>query len=332
MSGRTVPSAIFLLIVGNLLAILSDTLIKWVSGDIALFQFVAVRLVFTLALLLPFLGLVDRHRFWAGSRVHLVRAHVGLGGIVCMVIALGALPLATANAIFYAAPVLVMIFGVTLFGERLRKSSLIAVLSGLAGVLIILRPSEMSLVGFSALGLAVALAINALLVRKLPREQSVVHSLVLNYLFALPAALVLAFWEGAPLDFSAMTAAGGSALFILGYNMTVILAYRHVDANQVTASEYTGLVWAFVIGWLLFAEMPDVWFWIGATLIVTPLLVQALLASRPAGRRRLATSVGGSRRATDRVAGQDVSRPAAARDRAGDESRAPDRSVRCSSG
>lgn len=331
MSGRTVPSAIFLLIVGNLLAILSDTLIKWVSGDIALFQFVAVRLVFTLALLLPFVGLVDRRRFWAGSRVHLIRAHVGLGGIVCMVIALGALPLATANAIFYAAPVLVMIFGVTLFGERLRKSSLIAVVSGLAGVLVILRPSEMSLIGFSALGLAVALAINALLVRKLPREQSVVHSLVLNYLFAMPVALGLAFWEGAPLDFSAMTAAAGSALFILGYNMTVILAYRHVDANQVTASEYTGLVWAFVIGWLLFAEMPDVWFWIGATLIVTPLLVQALLASQPAGRRRLATSVGGSRRATDWVAARGVSRPASAPDRAGDESRAPDRAARCSS-
>lgn len=333
MSGRTVNSAIFLLVVGNLLAIFSDTLIKWASGDLALFQFVAVRLLFTLLMLAPFLSLVDWKNFWGGSRVHLLRAHVGLGGILCMVVALGALPLATANAIFYAAPVLVMILGVVLFGERLSKSSLFAVLGGLAGVLIILRPTEMNLAGFTALGLAVALAVNALLVRKLPREQTVVHSLLLNYLFALPAAIVLAFIEGAPIDLSAMGAAFGSALFILGYNMTVILAYRHVDANQVTASEYTGIVWAFVIGWLMFAEVPDLWFWVGTTLIVVPLLIQALLSVRPAGRRRLPTQVGGSRRATDRWSsgdGAEVTPTADARDRACDGNPGPDQAARCS--
>jgi drug/metabolite transporter (DMT)-like permease len=337
MTGRTVNSAIFLLVVGNLLAIFSDALIKWASGDLAVFQFVAVRLFFTLLMLAPFLSLVDWKNFWGGSRVHLVRAHVGLGGILCMVVALGALPLATANAIFYAAPVLVMVFGVVLFRERLNKSSLFAVVGGMLGVLIILRPTEMNLAGFTALGLAVALAVNALLVRKLPREQSVVHSLLLNYLFALPAALVLAVLEGAPIDWSSMGAAFGSALFILGYNMTVILGYRHVDANQVTASEYTGIVWAFVIGWLLFAEVPDLWFWVGTALIVVPLLVQALLSARPAGRRRLATQVGGSRRATDRLSAggeaveiTSVSRPGAGRDRAFDESPGPAPSARCS--
>ncbi|NBB93828.1 MAG: EamA family transporter [Gammaproteobacteria bacterium] len=338
MSGRTVNSAIFLLVVGNLLAIFSDALIKWASGDLAVFQFVAVRLLFTLMLLVPFLSLVDWKDFWGGSRVHLVRAHVGLAGILCMVVALGALPLATANAIFYAAPVMVMVFGVLFFGERLDRKSLFAVVGGMIGVLIILRPTEMNLAGLTALGLALALAINALLVRKLPREQSVVHSLLLNYLFALPAALVLAVIEGAPLHVSSLGAAFGSALFILGYNMTVILAYRHVDANQVTASEYTGIVWAFAIGWLLFAEVPDLWFWVGTTLIVVPLLVQALMSARPAGRRRLATQVGGSRRATDRLSAggeaaeiRAITRPSDDPDRACDESPAPVRAARCSS-
>ncbi len=285
MSGRTVNSAMVLLVFGNLLAIFSDTVIKWASDDIALFQFVAMRLVCTLVLLLPLLGLVDRHRLTDGWRVHLLRAHIGLFGIVCMVVALGNLELATANAIFYAAPVLVMVFGVVFCGERLRRASAVSVLCGMAGVLVILRPGEISPAGFSALGLAVALAIGALLVRKLPRDQSVVHSLLLNYLFALPVAMALAFWEGALLDWSMLGAAFGSALFILGYNMTVILAYRNVAANQVTAAEYTGIVWAFVIGWALFAEIPDVWVWIGSVLIVGPLLAQGLLAR--AGRRRL---------------------------------------------
>src|SRR5690625_277277 len=272
MQGKTVNSAIFLLVTGNLLAIFSDVLIKWASSDeLAIFQFVAVRLVFTVLLLTPFLRRVDWDNLWQGSRVHLVRAHVGLGGIICMVVALGALPLATANAIFYAAPVLVMFISVVFFRERLTKTSLFAVVGGLIGVMIILRPTQMNLAGLAALGLAVALAISAVLVRKLPREQPVAHSLLLNYMFSLPAALLLALIEGAPVDFVSMGAAFGSALFVLGYNMTVIMAYKHVDANKVTASEYTGILWAFILGWLFFAEVPDVWFWVGTTLIVVPL-------------------------------------------------------------
>jgi drug/metabolite transporter (DMT)-like permease len=344
MSGRTVQGAMLLLVIGNLLAITSDIIIKWVSGEVALFQFVAMRLVVTLLLLAPFIGLVDRQQLFAGAPIHLLRAHVGLFGIVCMVFALGALPLATANAIFYAAPVLVLILGALFFGERLRPGNVVTVVLGFVGVLVILRPDQLSLAGLSALGLAVALAITAVLVRKLPRHQSVVHSLLLNYLFALPAALALAWFEGAPLDLSALNAAFGSALFILGYNMTVLLAYRHVDAGRVTAAEYTGLIWAFVLGWLIFAELPDAGFWIGASLIAGPLLIQALRSGRTQGQRRLATAVGGSRRATDFTVshsihhpsgcGQDeagdVSRPADDRGRACDGSPAPAPAARCS--
>ncbi|MBB6088294.1 DMT family transporter [Wenzhouxiangella marina] len=302
MSGRTVHSAIALLIIGNLMAIVSDALIKQASGELAIFQFVAIRLLFTLLLLLPFLSLVDRNRFWAGTRVHLVRAHVGLAGVVCMVFALGALPLATANAIFYVAPVLVVVLAVLFFGERLSWTGGLAVLSGMGGVLVILRPTELSAAGLVALGLAVALAVNALLVRKLPKGQTVVHSLLLNYLLAVPAALLLAIVEGAPLDLDSVRPAFGSALFILAYNATIILAYRQVDANQVTASEYTGILWAVLVGWLWFGELPDALFWIGTGMIVLPLFLQALVSTRPAHRGRPATQVGGSRRATDRLA------------------------------
>jgi drug/metabolite transporter (DMT)-like permease len=124
-----------------------------------------------------------------------------------------------------------------------------------------------------------------LLVRKLPRQQSVIHCLTISSIYALPAALALAFWEGAPLDLSLLGAAFGSSFFVLGYNASLILAYRHVDANQVTASEYTGLIWAFLIGWLWFSEVPDAWFYAGSALIVAPLLLIALRTG--AGRRRM---------------------------------------------
>lgn len=280
MSGRTLNSAILLLVIGNFLAIISDSIIKWQGGDVPIFQFVFIRVLCTIVLLLPFWRMIDRRRLFQGSRVHLLRAHVGLGGILCMIVALNTLPLATANAVFYAAPVLVMVFGVWVFGERLSWLSLLAVISGFLGIMVILRPVAMSWEALSALGLAAALAINALLVRKLPAGQSMVHTLMLTHVYALPATLVLTLGEGAPFDPSLLLTAMGSSLFILGYNMTVLLAYRHVAANQVTSAEYTGLIWAMLIGGFWFGEIPDLWFFLGSAMIVTPILLQSLAEHR----------------------------------------------------
>ncbi|MCP1727198.1 drug/metabolite transporter (DMT)-like permease [Natronospira proteinivora] len=280
MSGRTINSAIVLLVIGNFLAIISDSIIKWQGGDVPIFQFVLLRVFCTLALLLPFLGMIDRGRLFEGTKIHLIRAHVGLAGVLCMIVALNSLPLATANAIFYAAPVLVMVFGVWFFGERLSWLSFFAVVSGFLGIVVILRPVELSWESLSALGLAFALAINALLVRKLPKGQTMAHTLLLTHLYVIPAATVLALVEGAPFDPTLLGTAFASSFFILGYNITVLLAYRHVSANQVTSAEYTGLIWAMLIGWVWFAEVPDIWFYLGSAMIVVPIILQSLEEKR----------------------------------------------------
>lgn len=130
-----------------------------------------------------------------------------------------------------------------------------AVFSGFAGIVVILRPVEFNWTAIAALATALTLAINAIMVRKLPKEQTTVHKLLLNYL---------------------LISAGGSAFFILDYNITVLLAYKQVDANQVTSAEYTGLIWAVGIGWIWFSEVPDLWFLAGSTMIVIPLILVGL--------------------------------------------------------
>ncbi|MFE8072408.1 DMT family transporter [Marinobacteraceae bacterium S3BR75-40.1] len=297
MSGRTLGSAIALLVFGNALAIGSDVVIKLAGADIPLFQFVFLRCVFTVLCLLPFLGQVSRDGFWQGLRIHLVRAHVHLTGIICMVVALTYLPLATANAIFYAAPLLVVVIAFLFAGEKPRLPSILAVISGFIGVLVILRPGgDVGWAGLAALAMALCLAIGAVLVRKLPRDQTTVHKLLLNSLLVLPASFALMMWEGAPWSSELLLYAIGSAVLILGYNMTVLLAYRHVEANQVTSAEYTGLVWAILIGWLGFGEVPDPVFLVGAGLIVVPLVLLSL-KGRFRGRRpigRTSSAMGGT--------------------------------------
>ncbi len=282
MSGTTVNSAILLLVIGNALALVSDVFIKLLEPGAPLFQFAFLRCVLTLLLLLPLWKHINHRKLFEGGRVHLVRAHVHFGGILCMVVALGTLPLATANAVFYGAPLLVMVLSVVVFRERLTRLSLLAVVSGFIGIIAILRPVEFNWGAIAALGSAAALAINAVMVRQLPSEQSTVHKLFLTYLLILPVSFVLMLVEGAAWDPSILASALGSTLFILGYNISVLLAYRQVDANQVTSAEYTGLIWAVAIGWIWFGEAPDAWFLVGSALIVVPLVLIGLQHRRQA--------------------------------------------------
>ena len=283
MSGKTINSAILLLIIGNAMALLSDVFIKLLEPGAPVFQFAFLRSVLTLFMLLPMAGKLNRKHLFAGFKIHLVRAHIHLAGILCLVVALGNLPLATANAVFYAAPILVMVLAAVIFHEKLTPLSVTAVFSGFLGIVLILRPVEFNWAAVAALAAAFALAINAVMVRQLPKEQTTVHKLILNYVLILPAAGALAWWEGASWDSAMLISASGSAFFILGYNITILLAYQQVAANQVTSAEYTGLIWAVAIGWIGFGEVPDLWFLAGSAMIVLPLLAIGLKHRRPQG-------------------------------------------------
>ncbi|PTY36590.1 hypothetical protein BGP77_04660 [Saccharospirillum sp. MSK14-1] len=284
MSGKTVPSAILLLVIGNALALVSDIIIKLQDADAPIFQFILVRTLCVLVILSPLMRQIDRQQLLRGWRIHLLRAHISIFGIACMVVALKSLPLATANAVFYAAPLLVMLLGLLFFGERLTAPSLTAVLSGFIGIVVILRPVNVDWGALSAVGVAFTLALGVLLVRKLPSGQSTVHSLVLVHVLMVPTLVLLALIEGAPWKTEILLSGVGSAFFILCYQVTVLKAYRWVAANQVTSAEYTGLIWALLGGWVFFGEQPDLFFILGSLLIVVPLLWLGLRERRP--RRR----------------------------------------------
>ncbi|QCF27111.1 DMT family transporter [Hydrocarboniclastica marina] len=306
MSGKTVNSAILLLVIGNALALVSDVFIKLLEPGAPVFQFAFLRGVLTFAMLIPFWSQFNRQHLFEGLGIHALRAHIHLAGIVCMVIALVSLPLATANAVFYGAPIMVMLLAVVLFREKLTPLSVVAVISGFAGIVVILRPVEFGWGAIAAVAAAATLALNAVLVRKLPKSQPTVHKLFLNYLLVLPAGLALTVIEGAAWDPAILISAIGSAVFILGYNITVLLAYQQVDANQVTSAEYTGLIWAVLIGWIGFGEIPDLWFALGSTMIVVPLVLIGLRHRNPpsAGVRLFARTKQMTSAAEHKSAGQ----------------------------
>ncbi|ELP5730451.1 DMT family transporter [Vibrio vulnificus] len=265
--------AIALLVLGNLFATLSDVAVKLLNGDISPFQYMFLRQLSSLVMLTPFWLAQSRElRSLSQPKVTLTRSHLILVGSGCMMVSITSLPLATANAIFYAAPLLMLPLSVWLLKERPSLGKIIATTIGFIGVLIVLRPSQFHWAALFALGTAATLALFNILVRKLPAQQSVVTTLWWTTLFSLPVSAMLSvfFWQ--PLQLEHVIYVAFSALCILVYNGLAVTAYRKAPAGQIALSEYSGLFFVTVIGVVWFSEIPDTFTWLGILLIILPLL------------------------------------------------------------
>jgi len=285
MPKMTVGLAMILLIIGNIIAVFSDALIKTLSTDAAVYQFVFFRQLTAVLILIPFCLKSSRASLVTGLKWHVLRGHIWLLGAIFMVYAINAMPLATANAIFYAAPLIMLPMAMLCFKEKLTVPSIIAGVLGFIGVLIVIRPTEIDWAAMAALVVAFTLAANNLLIRKLPKHQTVFQTLLLTNLVGMPASLGLVVWEGRAWDFTPLLTAAGSTLFILIYAGCCVLAYRSGDASKIASAEYSGLIAAVVVGVVWFDEIPDIGMAIGTAFIILPLL---WLAKVEAQNKRLA--------------------------------------------
>ncbi|MDO6766165.1 DMT family transporter [Agarivorans sp. 1_MG-2023] len=264
--------AIVILVVANQIAVLSDALMKIAGEQASVFEILLYRQLCTLMLLLP-LFLLTKNKLPQKPLIHVVRGHLWLAGSGCMVVALMTLPLATANALFYAAPIMMLPLGMWLHKSTVNRTQVVAATIGFIGVLVIIRPTEFNWGAAAALGTALTLALSNLTVKYIPKQESVVTSLFWTNVMVVPATLLLAWPELHGINWELVTLAGGSSLFILFLHAGSVVAYRTADANTIASAEYTGLIGAAVVGWVSFNEMPDALTWLGAAMIVLPLVL-----------------------------------------------------------
>lgn len=265
--------ALLLLVIGNLAASLSDVAVKLIEGGISPFQYMFVRQLFSLLLILPFyLRQQPNKRSLKQAPITLLRAHLILVGSGCMMVAVTHLPLATANAVFYAAPILMLPLSALFLKEHPPLSKILLTCFGFLGVLVVLRPNHFHWAALFALGTATTLAIFNLLVRKLPSEQSVVTTLWWTTLFSLPVSALLAGFYWQPISYQELALVIISAVCILSYNGLAVLAYQKAPAGEIALAEYSGLVFVTLFGIWWFNEIPDWLTAFGILMIVLPLL------------------------------------------------------------
>jgi drug/metabolite transporter (DMT)-like permease len=191
--------------------------------------------------------------------MHLMRGLAGAGGLIGFVYSMVHLPLADATAIAFTKP----LFGVLLAGfflaERVGGRRWFATALGFAGVLFIVRPgsAELELAHLVALIGALCAADVIILVKKLQATERnatimIYTSLVSCVVCLVPAAMA---WSTPSLREIALLAVVASLTLVLQY--CTLRAYRIADASAVVPYDYTRLLFAAALGYLLYAELPD---------------------------------------------------------------------------
>lgn len=267
------------LVFGVMLFSTQDAIIKSISHDNAVTLAMAIRCIVALPLLLL---MVHFECGIAKLRSPLFWALVMRGGILLVAyttyyMALPALPLAEAIALFFAAPIIVTILSVPMLGEKVSGLSWAAIALGFIGVLIILQPGSalFNPAALFSLVSAAAYALAMIIARKLGvSEPATVMAFYQNAVYFVGAVLIAAFFAGVgidrlghpSLDFLVRPWASPDnyALFLMGICGAIAAvamwlltnAYRMADANLVTVFEYTGMIWAPLWGFLFFGEIP----------------------------------------------------------------------------
>ncbi|MDU8942615.1 DMT family transporter [Ovoidimarina sediminis] len=188
----------------------------------------------------------------------------------CAFYAFSTVPLAQVYAALFAAPLIITILSIPILGERVGIHRWSAVILGLAGVLIALRPGsgEIGLGHAAAVASALFSAMASVVVRKIGRDERSAVLMLFPMLanFVVMGALMPFVYEPMPVEHLGGLAFMSILAFVAG--MLLISAYRTAAAAVVAPMQYSQIIWAAIYGTLLFSETPDRMTWIGAGLII----------------------------------------------------------------
>ncbi len=241
-------------------------------------------------------GFVIRSNF-AALKTHspwlqVLRAVLNAASMLCFFLALTYLPLAKLSALMFTSPLFAAIGATLVLRERMGPARLIGLAVGLAGALVVMRPGVDDITTGTWLALASSATWGAALVviKQLSRRDSsltiAIYAAYLMLPFNLAAALFVWSWPGLlTLALCAVVGAMGTISQIMLGN-----AFKLADATVVLPCDFTKLVWAALVGYLWFGEVPDSWTWIGGTVIFASTLFIALRERAGAARTRRAAS------------------------------------------
>lgn len=256
------PSAVGLIVLAVLCFSSVDTIIKTLAPRYPVPLLIWARFGVQAAALLIWLAPRMGRGLVATSHLGLqtVRGLLLLVSSVFFMNALRFLPLADATAINYSTPTLVIVLAVIFLDERMTGQRLAMVLAGLVGMLLIVRPGAEIFHGAALLVLCAAIcyAFYQILTRRLAHEDSRVLAFFPAVIGLGLSTLVLPFYTlpaAVPWRDAALIVIGG--LFATVGHFIIVLAFQRAPASALTPFTYAQLLWATLLGWIVFGDFPD---------------------------------------------------------------------------
>ena len=249
---------------------IQSALVKWLGETLSSVQILWLRGAVGLFFVLPIFTFRQVRFYSHGLKRHFLRALAGVLSMACWFYALTELPLAEATSYSFAMPLFLTVLAWAFLGEKLKWQTGLATAIGFGGVLIIMRPDAVTL-GLAALaGLAAAFlhAVAAILIKTLASSES---ALALLLYFPVLAIVVFLFpamsvWiSPTPTEWVGLV---GVAALGVQTQWGFIQACRISDMTFLAPFDYSRLLFALVLGYLLFSELPDFWTLAGAGVVV----------------------------------------------------------------
>lgn len=284
LNTRETPLAIATICAGVAFLVANDAAAKLLTDRYTPIQIVFLRNLIAVpiitAIILTVFGsaaLQTRH-----LRLHALRGALMVTGAWLYFTALIYMPLAEATALVFSAPIFITALSVPLLGEHVGWRRWGAVLLGFAGVLVIVRPGSeaFQLAALLPVGTALCYAVFMISARWINRAERLWTMMLFAMLFPMIYAAPFALVNWVPVQaadaalFVALAVFGSLGLALIGQ------AFRMAPAAIVAPFDYTALIWATGLGWLIWGDVPMVWTILGAAIIVVSGIIIILREAR----------------------------------------------------
>jgi drug/metabolite transporter (DMT)-like permease len=253
-----------------------DAVGKWLVESYPVFQLQALRgTMVTLGLLAatPFFGGLGVLRSpWL--RPHLLRALCGGLAFLFFFTSVRYLPLADAVAVAFGGPFIVTALSVPLLGERVDARRWLAITVGFVGMLLIVRPTGQAFRPAALLVIAASCCYALLMIlTRWMHQRTKGTEPTFTFVFYAFAVQTVMGWLGAPFGWRSMTPSAIGLMVLMGLlalagQAGITLAFRYAPVSVAAPFEYTALVWATILGFVVFGELPEPGVWLGVVIIV----------------------------------------------------------------
>jgi drug/metabolite transporter (DMT)-like permease len=259
-----------LIVFSGILMTAQLAIVRHVAHEVNVFEIVFFRGVFGVLAISPMM--LSANRAWLRPNRPWLMALTGTLAFLATVgfyFAAKHLPIADITAIHFSRPLFAAIVAAIVLGETLRGGRIVAIVAGLVGAAIIIRPGmvELNVGVLYVLGVVAVQSWNPINRKLLSRSEHPDTIAIWVTLIILPWSMIVTpfVWTTPSLELLLWMAAVGTLEVV---NQRVLSrAYLHGDAVVVVALHYTRLPIAALIGFVVFAEFPEIWTWIGGAVI-----------------------------------------------------------------